>query len=411
MDFKKKRWIYLFAGMLIELCAGLPYAWSVFQNLLAEKYGWAISSTGAAYSLGGVAMLVFTLTTAALLMKRAGLRKFLLLGSLLYGGGTLCLGFIQGNLWELYFYYGILVCVGNAILYPTLTSYAVRLFPDRPGFASGMMVAGFGCGPFVMSPLIAYIYESAGDISRAFIVLGVGFLLLVTALCLILQEPPAEQRKEEKGTSSEEKEIAGKGAPLPSQKQYSRSQMVKTPLFYLLYATFAIGITNGTMLLTQASPILQSNFGLSVATAAGAVSLISLSNTLGRLTWGAVSDKLGRGNALLLMHLLFVAGFALLFVPNLQACIAALLLNIFCFGGFSALLAPTTSQVFGATTLGENYSIMFSIFSVAGILGPTLVTIGGFTLACVSGLISSAAGVALAFVFRRKAKQRQALPL
>ena len=395
MNFEKKRWRLLFTGMIIELCAGLPYSWSVFQNLLAEKYQWSTIGTAGAYSFASICMLVFSLLAAGPLMKRLGLRPFLFAGGVIYALGTLGCGMIRGDIWELYLFYGVCIGVGTAILYPTLTSYAVRLFPDHPGLASGVMVGGYGCGPFVIAPLLAAIYEMTGDISQAFLLLGGLFAVIILPLSISLCEPPLNW------------EIKKGGATHTSgtshlSKQFTRKEMLKSGTFYLLYITFAIAVTSGTMLITQASPILQDNFNMEVAAAAGIVGGLSLSNTLGRLLWGGVSDRIGKSGSLLAVHALMLAGFFMLLTHQLALCVLALLLCIFCFGGASTLLAPSTAEYFGASTLKENYTVMFSIFSVAGIGGPMLLTNFGYRNAFLFGAAGAVLGLITAVLLHMK---------
>lgn len=393
MQFKRKRWIYLFSGMVIELCAGLPYSWSVFQNLLAEKYEWSTAGTAGAYSFSSVCMVVFSLLAATPLINKIGLSRFLALGGLIYAVGTVGCGLIQGALAELYLYYGVCIGVGTAILYPTLTSYAVRLFPDRPGLASGVMVGGYGCGPFVIAPLLAKIYDITGDISKAFLPLGVLFALVILPLSLLLREPPEGWGEE---THDRREAEYGQSGTADSGKE-----ILRQGLFYLIYAAFALAITNGTMLITQASPILRDRFHISVTAAAGIVGGLSVANTAGRLLWGGISDRIGLSRSTVMIHVSMLAGFGLLLTGSLWLSVGAMLLCIFCFGGASTLLAPSTAQAFGADKLKQNYPIMFSVFGVAGIFGPAICTNLGHRNAFLAGTAAAAVGVVVSIMYYR----------
>lgn len=394
MGFERRRWIYLFSGMLIELCAGLPYSWSVFQNLLAEKYQWSTAGTAGAYSFSSICMIAFSLLAATPLMNRIGLSRFLALGGLIYAVGTVGCGLIQGSLAELYLYYGVCIGVGTAILYPTLTSYAVRLFPDRPGLASGVMVGGYGCGPFVIAPLLAKVHGITGDISKAFLPLGILFALVILPLSLLLREPPEGWGNGVHGQSEQEQ-------AQNSKTGVSGKSILRHGLFYLVYATFALAIANGTMLVTQASPILRDRFYISVAAAANIVGGISISNTVGRLLWGGISDRIGLSRSTVMIHVAMLVGFGLLLIGNLWLSIGAMLLCVFCFGGASTLLAPCTAQAFGPDQLKQNYPIMFSVFGLAGILGPVVCTNLGHGSAFLAGTVAAAGGVAVSVMYHK----------
>lgn len=400
MGNESRRWVSLFAGVFIELLAGLPYSWSVFQNLLTEKYGWTVPHTALAYSVASAVMLVFTLFASGPLVKNLGIKRFLILGCFFYGAGTLACGFIKSSLWELYAFYGLGVGLGTAILYPTLTSYAVKIFPDRPGLAGGLMTAGYGCGPFVLAPIIVRIYELSGDVSSVFILLGIFFLIAIFGLCFLIREPNTMASAYTVSTQKDSAAI--------SVYSYTRKEMLKSPLFYVIYFVYAIGIVNATMLLTQASPILRDSFMLTATVSAGFVGAFSLSNTAGRLLCGFFSDKLGKVRTVLCLHILVLISFSMLFFThNLVFSASALAFCFFCLGGFAALLAPATSEAFGFVSLSENYSVMFSIFTVAGIAGLQIITNIGYRGAYMYGIITTFIGILLSLVYQ-KLQQRHA---
>ncbi len=190
MDFKKKRWICFIAGLIIISCNGFQYGLSVFQIQLSERYGWSITQTAAAFSVMSIIEFFAVLFLSNKLRKWLGFKKFMLTGGILFGLGILGCAFIRESTLELYLYQGALIGIGNAIIYPGLTSYIIRIFPEKSGFANGMTVACFACGPVIWAPLSAYILESVGDVSLSFAIIGTSMLLLLIIMTMLLFEPP-----------------------------------------------------------------------------------------------------------------------------------------------------------------------------------------------------------------------------
>ncbi|GHV12382.1 hypothetical protein FACS189491_05270 [Spirochaetia bacterium] len=297
----------------------------------------------------------------------------------------------------MYLFYSVGLGVGTAIMYPSLTAYAAKIFPDKPGFASGLMLAGYGCGPFVLSPIIARVYVLTGDVSKAFFILGCVFVPLIFILCLFIKEP--EKLPVPEYTAKKKAQL--------NVVAVNRNAMIRTPVFYVLYLTFAFGIINTTMILTQAAPILKSGFALSTTFAASLAGAFALSNTVGRFICGFASDKIGRPKTIIILQFFTLLCFILLLTSVvLPVYIFALALCIFCLGGLASSLAPATGDTFSTSTLSENYPVMFSIFTVAGIAGVQIITNVGYTGAYFYGLVTAVIGIVLSFVYQQMLKKQ-----
>lgn len=390
MDFRKKRWISLIAGVIIELLSGIAYAWSVFQTPLTEKFGWSISQVTLAYTIYFLGIMVVSMLFGARLKKMLSIRQEVLLGAVLYGGGILLMSFMRGGIWELYLFFGILSAVGTAMIYPVLISYALELFPERTGFAGGLMTAGYGLGAVIWAPLTGIITERTGDISKAFLLMGILFTVGIIVLAQLLRTVPEGFREEilrerNAGASS------GKAA-ITSVYDVGKNQMVKMPVFYILFISLLIGLACGSMIITQGSPILQQMFEMPATVTAMIVSLLAVTNTVGRLAWGAFSDRFGKIRTLMLVHILTaICMFLLTIIHVPTAFIGVLLGTTFCYGGVACLVAPSTEEMFGGTHISENYSITYGTFGLSSLIGPMLIArirestgmyTMGFSVAC-----------------------------
>ena len=143
---KRRRYVYLFSSALSFLVLGLVYAWSLFATPLAEIYGWEISAVNVTFTICMMSFCVGGLLGVRVL-NRIGLRGAILLAaSLLVCGfaGTALLA--QHGIWALYLCYGMLIGCGTGLGYNVVIATVTMWFPDKTGFASGVMFMGFGLG-------------------------------------------------------------------------------------------------------------------------------------------------------------------------------------------------------------------------------------------------------------------------
>jgi OFA family oxalate/formate antiporter-like MFS transporter len=143
MGFENKRWRCLSAGVCINLLVGVMYAWSVFVLPLHEKYGWSMSQLAMAYTLASATMMVTNMFIIPILRKKLKLRTVLFAGAILYGGGIIISGLVT-NLYLFYLSFSIMSGTGSTLLYPVLMGYSQMLYPEKPGFSSGIMAFGYG---------------------------------------------------------------------------------------------------------------------------------------------------------------------------------------------------------------------------------------------------------------------------
>ncbi len=54
------RWLVILGALLIQLCLGAVFAWSLFNQPLADKFGWEIKDIVLTFS---ITIAVFSVTT------------------------------------------------------------------------------------------------------------------------------------------------------------------------------------------------------------------------------------------------------------------------------------------------------------------------------------------------------------
>ena len=116
--FSRRRWVCLCATLLICVCAGFGYAWSVLQNPIITRFGWADSGVALAYTITVVCSTMAPLIFGSII-RRLSTRLCVLVGAILFGGGLFAAGFMQ-QLWQLYLFYGIISGLGVGFIYPSM---------------------------------------------------------------------------------------------------------------------------------------------------------------------------------------------------------------------------------------------------------------------------------------------------
>ena len=148
--FAKTRWVCMIASLVICVCAGFGYAWSVLQTPIASIHGWPDAQVSLAYTITVLCSTMAPLLFGPLI-RRMGTRTCVAVGAVLFGGGLLLTGSMTA-VWQLYFFYGVLSGLGCGFIYPSMMAYVVRLFPEKSGMASGLGTAAYGSGAILWAP-------------------------------------------------------------------------------------------------------------------------------------------------------------------------------------------------------------------------------------------------------------------
>ncbi|NQT65054.1 MAG: OFA family MFS transporter, partial [FCB group bacterium] len=367
----------VFGAILIQLCLGAIYAWSVFTKPLVEA-DWTKTQTQAVFA-AGLALFAIVMVVAGRLMPKIGTKKLAMVGGVVLGLGYLLAGLFGGtNFWLIFIFVGIIGGSGIGLAYVVPIAVGMRWFPDKKGLITGLAVAGFGFGALLwvkMAGTWGNLIATYG-LSKTFSIYGIVFFLAVFIGSLWMVFPPEGWKP--KGWEPTETEKKSDD----SRNQMKSGQMLKTPQFYMILFTFAFGASAGLMSigLMKLFPMqaLMAN-GIDQAVASGIAGtamavFFSLANGLGRIAWGAISDKLGRKKSIVIM-MATQGVFVILFqwiagTPALLYLGAALI--GFNFGGNFALFPTITADTFGAKHIGQNYGWVFLAYGIGGIFGPIL---------------------------------------
>ncbi|HBD64573.1 MAG TPA: MFS transporter [Clostridiales bacterium] len=405
MELKKKRWFVLGASLLINLCIGSGYAWSVYAGPLIKTFGWSAAATALTFTISN-AVSPICMITGGKIQDKFGPKWVIFAGGIVFGGGIFLSGLTTSLSW-LYFSYGILSGFGMGLVYSCTIANTVKFFPDKRGLVAGLATAGYGFGPVLLAPLSQSLIASHG-VLFTFKALGITYLVVILVGSQFIMKAPAGYKPE----GWEPTAITAVSSNTGKEKTWS--QMLADPLFYLLFSMLTIGATSGLMIISQASPIAQEVVGLSAEQAAFAVSLVAIANMAGRITWGAVSDKIGRYNALPIMYVVLAAAmFSLTLVTagNFTMFLLAVMFVGFCFGGFMGVFPALTADCFGAKNNGVNYGFMFGGFALGGYIGPVMAATikagnnGDYTNAFLIAAAMCILGIIVTFIVRKLNKK------
>lgn len=402
-------------AILIQLCLGAIYAWSVFTKPLVEA-GWSKAQTQGVFA-AGLATFAIIMVIAGRIMPKLGPRVVAMAGGVVLGLGYFLAGTIGGTSFTgIFILIGIVGGAGIGLAYVVPIAVGMRWFPDKKGLITGLAVAGFGFGALLWVKLAGSWGELIANqgLSTTFIIYGIIFLVAVVIGGIWMKYPPEGWKPE--GWSPPKQEG---GVKLTGTVDFTSSEMLKTPQYYLILFTFVFGasaglMSIGLMKLFPMDALMANGFEKASASAiAGTAMAIfySLANGIGRIAWGAISDKLGRKLSIILM--MGIQGVVVILFQWMAGTPALLYVGAtligFNFGGNFALFPTMTADTFGTKYVGQNYGWVFLAYGIGGIFGPmlggTLGDMGNFPLAfTICGILCLVAAGIIAMV---KAPQKE----
>ena len=153
--------------------------------------------------------------------------------------------------------------------------------------------------------------------------------------------------------------------------------------YAIMWFIFFLNITAGISIVSFLSPLYQDvwrldypNLERSVLAGYGAtlIAVSSLFNGLGRIVWGAASERLGRINTFRLLLASQLIVFGILMTERNPWGFAILVCYVLsCFGGGFAIMPSMVIDVYGPKRMSRIYGVILTALSVAGILGPLMI--------------------------------------
>lgn len=362
----RNRWFIALAAIGLHISIGSVYAWSVLTRPIMADMGFTLSQTTWTFSLA-ILMLGLSAGFLGSFAEKIGPKKSGLLAMLFWVTGLLGTAYALSihNLTLLYLFYGIIGGIGLGIGYITPVSTLVKYFPNRPGFATGLAIMGFGFASLIAGPLMQYLVAQVGLVDT-FIILGVIYLVIMGASSLYLKAP--QQKHPTRPTKD-------KSTMYVYNHGMLANDAMKTWQFGALWWVFFINITCGIGLLSLASPMAQEAIGMTPTAAASLVGIIGIFNGGGRIAWSTISDYLGRAQTYILFFIIEIVAFYLLAQTNSVLTFQILILLIItCYGGGFSCMPAYLADLYGIRQLSTIHGRILTAWGLAGIVGPMLVS-------------------------------------
>lgn len=371
------RWMVPPAAIAVHMCIGEVYGFSVFNVPLTQTgAGWTIPQVGWIYSIA-LCLLGLSAAVFGKWVERIGPRKVMVASCICFCGGLLisALGVKLKLLWLLYLGYGVIGGIGLGLGYIAPVSTLIKWFPDRPGMATGMAIMGFGGGALIGAPLGVKLMESfrsvtSNGVAEAFVVMAGLYAISMLFGALIVRVPT-------EGWKPAGWEPTAHVRPMMTNANVAADVAWTTPQFWCLWVVLCMNVSAGIGILGQASKMCSDMFGVSAAVGGGFAGLLSLFNMGGRFVWSSISDYIGRK---MVYCLYFVYG-AILYcaVPWTQAIhsktlfvvVTAVIISMY--GGGFATIPAYLRDLFGSYQVGAIHGRLVTAWSVAALLGPSLV--------------------------------------
>ena len=390
-NLESKRWLIAIAAVVMQLCLGTVYAWSVFKNPLMKMHGWDGKTVQYTFM---ILMGIIGLAAAfgGTLVDKKGPKFVATIGGILFGIGTLVAGYADqiGSITLLYIGFGVIAALGNGFGYVTPIATLIRWFPDKRGLVTGLAVMGFGAGAFFMgkiAPVMIKSYQQidptgkiiASGVSTTWYIWGVIFLILVTGAAQMFKNPP-------KGWLPAGFKPAA--STVSAADSFTFGEAVKKPQWWMLWSMLCLNVSAGLGLISQQSPLAQDIYkktmGLAgnltpeqitvVAVAGGAVvAYAAIFNGLGRLFWAKISDNIGRKMVFLIMFATQAVMYVLVakgYVASYYLFMVVSCYLLACYGGGFATMPAFAADSFGPANIGKVYGFMLTAWSAAGLIGP-----------------------------------------
>jgi len=362
-----KRWAQLILGIVcMVMIANLQYGWTLFVTPLDQKYHWGRAAIQVAFTLF-VLFETWLVPIEGYLVDRFGPKLVVFFGGILVGISWVMNSFAD-SLTVLYAAQ-IVGGIGAGAVYGTCVGNALKWFPDRRGLAAGLTAAGFGAGSALTIIPIQNMIKGSGY-EPAFLNFGIGQGIAVVVLSFFLVAPLAGQVPESKAERV-----------IQTRRQYQPLEIVREPVFWIMYLMFVLVGSGGLMATAQLGPIAKdfkidavpvSLLGLTLPALTFALSLDRILNGLTRPFFGWVSDHLGRENTMFIAFGLEAVGIFALYVYG-QDPVAFVLLSglvFFAWGEIYSLFPSTCTDCFGSKFAAANAGLLYTAKGTAAILVP-----------------------------------------
>ena len=356
------RWARLVAAVVaMIMIANLQYAWTLFVKPLIAANHWKLSDVQWGFTFF-IAFETWMMPLSGWMIDRLGPRIFMSIAGVMCGVGWSSLAYVH-SLPALYVFYS-LAGFGAALVYCCSIAVSLKWFPDRRGLASGLIAAGFGSGAALFIPGIAYIIRTQ-NYQSAFIYTGIFQGLMILLAGQFARNPDPNLQAATRGRPAPRVQVRTHG------EEFNSIQMLRTPHFYVMYLTMLMMGVGGLMVTAQVA-VVADTLKVGAAAVTLALSLNPIANGASRISWGWLSDRLGRETTLAIAFSLQAVCLAgTMWFGHISGAVftVSLVLIFFTWGEAFSLFPSTCGDYYGVRYATSNYCFLYSAKGVASIIG------------------------------------------
>jgi OFA family oxalate/formate antiporter-like MFS transporter len=411
------RWVMLVVGIIcMTMIANLQYGWTLFVNPIDAKFHWGRPAIQVAFSIF-VLMETWLLPVEGWIVDRFGPKIVVLIGGLLCGVAW-ALNSVADSLSILYLA-AALGGIGAGAVYGTCIGNALKWFADLRGLAAGLTAAGFGAGSALTIIPIQSMIANDGY-QAAFLYFGLGQGIVVIVLSFFMRAPRAEEVPASTAAAAKQ-----------TRRQYTPFEVLRSPIFWIMYVMFVLVGAGGLMATAQLAPIARdfkvdtvpvSLLGITLPALTFALAIDRVLNGITRPFFGWVSDNIGRERTMLIAFGLEAIGILALSQLGRDPVLFVMLTGVvfFAWGEIYSLFPSTCTDTFGTQYATANAGALYTAKGTASLLVPfanvlTAATGSWHAVFIVAAIMNAVAALMAWFVLRpmrraRFARSREGAP-
>jgi OFA family oxalate/formate antiporter-like MFS transporter len=366
----RNRWIQLLLGLVCMIVISSPqYVWALFTQPLTDALGASLAEIQVTFSIL-IVVQTFLSPPQGFLVDRFGPRVLLSVGALLTGSSW-ALASQATSLAGLYLTYGLLGGIGTGIIYIGVVGHVVRWFPDKRGLATGLVAAGYGFGAILTTFPIARVISSSGH-GAALLQFGIVFAAAGLIAAQGLQSPDAAWQAFH----------APRRPGTETLRNFRPSEMLRTPIFWLMFLMMTMMSTSGLMVISQMG-VFTRDFGMAGVVVFGlpvlplALSIDRITNGLTRPFFGWVSDRIGREHTMTIAFALEGAAMTVWLLTRQHPAVFVLMSGVvfFGWGEIFSLFPSTLTDTYGPKHATSNYGFLYMAQGIGSVLGGPLAAV------------------------------------
>jgi OFA family oxalate/formate antiporter-like MFS transporter len=355
------RWVQLVLGIIAMMSISSPqYVWTLFTKSFQDGLGSTLADIQWTFSIL-IILQTWLSPLQGYLIDKFGARLLIAVGCLMSGAGWITSAYAT-SLMGLYLTYGLFCGVGTGIVYIGIIGLMVRWFPDRRGFATGMVAAGYGFGAILTTFPIDTMLKSSGY-QHTLVVFGIILGIVGAVAALAMRMPQSTDKLPRPAVASAVKDV------MPAE-------MLKTKVFWLMFIMMTMMSTGGLMIISQFASFSR-DFGVTKVMVFGlaalplALTIDRITNGLTRPFFGWVSDHIGRENTMAIAFLMEACAVAAMVLLRDNTLLFVLLSGVvfFGWGEIFSLFPSTLTDTFGTKSATTNYGFLYMAQGVGSVLG------------------------------------------